>query len=194
MQKSLTKFTLLAVLMGCITARLGVFMACPDPNHTQVTLSNVENTWYTITMDKGNTNQLCKFNRLNLDESSMILEYTLSYTKWFFQKLDYGKMRCNTENGQCYINWYYWLNPNMHGTVNFIIMNYSAGSYVVSYQCNSIWWLLWTSVWEEFEIWAPSTVMSDSTNENLRTWISNNYNSYDEKNTLIDATQGNICY
>ena len=71
-------------------------------------------------------------------------------------------MRCNTENGQCYINWYYWLNPNMHGTVNFIIMNYSTASYVVSYQCNSIWWLLWTSVWEEFEIWAPSTVMSDS--------------------------------
>ena len=108
-------------------------------------------------------------------------------------------MKCSTSDGSCYQTYWYWLDNNMDQTANFYIMDYqysatATSRYAVVFKCELVWWLLWLSSWQEYQIWGGYTWQSWALNAQIRDWINTNFPEYDEKTTLITATQGNVCY
>ena len=83
----------------------------------------------------------------------------------------------------------------MNGPNNFSILATNSGyNSALIYYCSSVWWTLWTSVYEGFEVWGKTTTLSSAAVDEMETKITGFDSSY---NTTLHShwvTQGDRCY
>ena len=196
-------FFLLASL-AVVDCRIYLFQPCQDLSNIQGGFSDsfMNGWWYTMYQDRGNWNTMCPIQRLKFDDTSGIYELMYSYRPFFglFRSEGWALVRCNTVDGKCYVNWWGWLNGYTSGVSNYVVI-YTSSTYntAVLYECEPLWWLLWTSVEEHYEIWASEYDVSTAGIDDAKNQVSTvarhqRGQDFIADRVLHDNTQGVQCY
>ena len=70
-------------------------------------------------------------------------------------------IKCSWTSGECYNNMWYWIDTNMNGNTNLVLVSLSS-TMLIYYTCEPVWWLFWAVHDEQLTMATTTTSISDN--------------------------------